>query len=398
MSNEGQRQWALWGPLAERYRDQQPRRILALDGGGIRGMITLRVLQRLEEDLAAALDAGPEFRLCDFFDLIGGTSTGAIIATALARRMSVAEVAAFYRDFGHKVFVKRKLWERWESLYGDGELAQTLRSTFGADTDLAPANLACLLVVVTRNATTDSAWPISSNPFAKYNDPGRSDCNLRIPLWQLVRASTAAPVFFPPEIIKWDPNDDEKAFVFVDGGTTPYNNPAFLLFRMATEPAYELGWPTGERNLLLISVGTGLSPVIAAPADDPDTNVISSALNTLSALMSQASVDQDVNCRVIGRCTYGGIIDRELHDLIAVDPGPEGRKIPLETDLGKAFTYVRYNAELTVDGLAQLGFAGIDPERVRKMDSVDQVGDLEKIGDAVAELVDLDHFRTFVAR
>jgi uncharacterized protein len=397
MSADGQRQWELWGPLGKRYREERPRKVLALDGGGIRGTITLRVLERLEANLRRGLNAGSEFRLCDFFDLIGGTSTGAIIATALARRMSVAEVAQFYREFGHKVFVKQKIWERWQSLYGEGELAQTLQQTFGAEADLAPENLGCVLVVVTRNATTDSAWPISSNPFAKYNDPTRSDCNLRIPLWQLVRASTAAPVYFPPEIISWDPQDDEKAFVFVDGGTTPYNNPAFLLFRMATEPAYRLGWPTGERNLLVVSVGTGWAPVIGAPADDPDTNVLSSAINTLSALMSQASVDQDVNCRIIGRCTYGGIIDRELHDLIAVDPGSEDRKVPLDKDLGKAFTYVRYNAELTAEGLAQLGLPGIDPDQVRKMDSVDHISDLETIGEKVAQLVDLDHFRTFVA-
>jgi hypothetical protein len=397
MSADGQRQWELWGPLGKRYSEERPRKLLALDGGGIRGTITLRVLARLEAKLRDALNAGADFRLCDFFDLIGGTSTGAIIATALARRMSVAEVAQFYREFGHEVFVKRKIWERWQSLYGEGELAQTLQQTFGAEADLAPENLGCVLVVVTRNATTDSAWPISSNPFAKYNDPTRSDCNLRIPLWQLVRASTAAPVYFPPEIISWDPKDDEKAFVFVDGGTTPYNNPAFLLFRMATEPAYRLGWPTGERNLLVISVGTGWAPVIGAPADDPDTNVLSSAINTLSALMSQASVDQDVNCRIIGRCTYGGIIDRELHDLIAVDPGSEDRRVPLDKDLGKAFTYVRYNAELTEEGLAQLGLAGIDPAQARKMDSVDHISDLETIGEKVAQLVDLDHFRTFVA-
>jgi uncharacterized protein len=86
---------------------------------------------------------------------------------------------------------------RWQTLYGDGELANTLRSTFGKDTDLGPEHLGCLLVVVTRNTTTDSAWPVSSNPFARYNDPERPDCNLRIPLWKLVRASTAAPVFFP---------------------------------------------------------------------------------------------------------------------------------------------------------------------------------------------------------
>jgi predicted acylesterase/phospholipase RssA len=113
-----------------------------------------------------------------------------------------------------------------------------------------------MLLVVTKNVTTDSAWPISSNPDAHYNAPARRDCNLRIPLWQLVRASTAAPAFFPPEILQWDRDDPSKTFVFADGGVTPHNNPAFLLYRMATEPAYWLGWATGEDRLLLVSIGT----------------------------------------------------------------------------------------------------------------------------------------------
>jgi uncharacterized protein len=56
----------------------------------------------------------------------------------------------------------------------------------------------------------------------------------------LVRASTAAAVFFPPETLDWDPDNPSKSFVFQDGAITPYNNPAFLLFRMATQPAYRL--------------------------------------------------------------------------------------------------------------------------------------------------------------
>ena len=72
---------------------------------------------------------------------------------------------------------------------------------------------------------------VSSNPDAHYNLPSRKDCNLRIPLWQLVRASSAAPVYFPPETLQWDPADPAKSFIFVDGGVTPYNNPAFLLYR-----------------------------------------------------------------------------------------------------------------------------------------------------------------------
>jgi uncharacterized protein len=390
------RDWGLWGPLADRYREPGPRRILALDGGGIRGLITLGVLARLEEQLAAAYGRGSDFRLCDFFDLIGGTSTGAVIAAALARRMSVGEITGFYQEFGSQAFAKRPFWERWRSLYGDGELAQLLKQKFVEDTDLRPENLGCVLVAVTRNATTDSAWPISSNPFAKYNDPQRSDCNLRIPLWQLVRASTAAPVYFAPEVVQWDPGDPAKAFAFVDGGTTAYNNPAFLLFRMAVEPAYALAWPRGERNLLVVSVGTGGAPVLGATADEPTTNLVAAATNTLSALMSQASVDQDINCRIIGRCTFGGVIDREIHDLIPSDPRDRTRPLALEEDVGKAFLYCRYNAELTQDGLHQLGLDDIDAAHVRKMDSIDHVSDLERIGRAVGELVDLSHLGSLV--
>jgi uncharacterized protein len=388
--------WTLWGPLADRYREPRPRKILALDGGGIRGVITLGVLGQLEDRLRAARGEDPGFRLCDFFDLIGGTSTGAIISAGLARGMSVDEITAFYYDFGRTAFQRRKLWMRWQSLYGDGRLAKTLQQKFGADTDLSPEHLRCLLTVVTRNATTDSAWPISSNPAAKYNDPDRKDCNLRIPLWKLVRASTAAPVYFPPEVISWDEADLTRSFVFVDGGTTAYNNPAFLLFRMATEPAYRLGWPTGERNLLIVSVGTGAAPVTRGTVEDPDTNLVEAAANTLSALMSQASVDQDVSCRVVGRCTYGGIVDREIRDLIPVDPNIPDQPLSLHTELGKAFIYVRYNAELTADGLAQLDLEGINAERMRKMDDADNIDDLAEIGAALGRKVDLAHLGHFV--
>jgi uncharacterized protein len=395
MTMLSEERWELWGHLADRYREPRPRRILALDGGGIRGVMTLQVLRTLERRLRETRGAGDEFRLSGFFDLIGGTSTGAIIAAGLARGMSVDEIADFYREFGSTAFARRKLWQRWEALYGDGPLAKTLRETFGADTDLRPDGLKTLLVVVTRNATTDSAWPVSSNPFAKYNEPSRKDCNLRIPLWKLVRASTAAPVFFPPEVIAWEPENPEKSFVFVDGGTTAYNNPAFLLYKMATEPAYRLGWPRGERQLLIVSVGTGGAPVAGDTAEDPGTNLLEAAKNTLSALMSQTSVDQDVSCRVVGRCSYGGVIDRELHDLTPVTPGIPDRPLPLEEDTHKAFLYVRYNAELTPTGLEELGLGGIDAERVRKMDDVGNIDDLTRIGDALAERVDVAHLGSF---
>ena len=111
-----------------------------------------------------------------------------------------------------------------------------LKTEMGAETTLGSDKLQTLLILVMRNATTDSPWPVSNNPYAKYNDPARHDCNLTLPLWRLVRASTAAPTYFPPEVVPIGPNN----FIFVDGGVTMYNNPAFLAFLMATTEAY---WP-----------------------------------------------------------------------------------------------------------------------------------------------------------
>ena len=134
-----------------------------------------------------------------------------------------------------------------------------------------------------------------------------------------MRASTAAPVYFSPEVIQWDPDEPAKSFAFVDGGTTAYNCPALLLARMVTEPAYGLGWPRGERKLGIVSIGTGAGPALGMTAEDPHTNLVSAAVTTLGALMSQAMYDQDINCRTIGRCVYGPPLDREVGDLVPRD-------------------------------------------------------------------------------
>ncbi|HYO14064.1 MAG TPA: patatin-like phospholipase family protein [Thermoanaerobaculia bacterium] len=384
----------LWGKLSERYLDpDRPHRLLALDGGGIRGLLTLEVLARMESLLAEATGRGKDFRLCDFFDYIAGTSTGAIMAAGLARGMSVAELLDFYRKTGPDMFDKAFILYRVKYLYKSQPLEEKLKEVFGADTDLSPEHLRCLLLVVTRNVTTDSPWPISSNPLAMFNLPELSDCNLRIPLWQLVRASTAAPIFFAPEILRWDANDPSKHFVFVDGGMTPYNDPAFLLFRMATHEAYRLGWKTGERNLLLVSVGTGAAPAVESELYS-SKDAVSNLVGIPSALMYGSQVDQDVNCRTIGRCTYGEPIDVELGDMIP--RGQDGNPIPLDRDLGRAFLYARYNVELTSKKLNEWGLGDVDPAAVSKLDSVQHLDDLSRVGKRLAEEVKLEHFGPFV--
>jgi hypothetical protein len=383
---------AVWGPLASRYlTERRPRRLLALDGGGIRGILSLEILAEVERQLGARSRDPTAFRLCDFFDYIGGTSTGAIIAAGLARGMSSRELMSFYTSIGPEMFQKERLLRRLRNLYRSDPLADQLQATFGEATTLAPEDLRCLLLVVTRNVTTDSPWPVSSMPAAKYNARSRNNCNLKIPLWQLVRASTAAPIYFPPEVLEWDPRDPSQSFVFVDGGMTPYNNPAFLLYRMATAPEYRLGWPTGEDKLMLVSVGTGAGATRGPEALEPETNIAAALAGAPGALMAGALVDQDINCRIVGRCVHGAVVDREIWDLIPrEDPtDPESARIPIDRDLGRRFLYARYNADLSEEGLRRLGIDGVDAAAVRKLDAVDNIEHLGRIGRAAAREIDL---------
>lgn len=370
--------------IAERIKSPGPKRILALDGGGIRGMITVEVLGALEDLLRKKLNKGPEFVLADYFDFVSGTSTGAIIAACISLGMKVGRIREFYINSGRDMFDKAFLLKRFQYKYEDDKLAEKMRDIFGKDTTLGSDKLRTVLMMVMRNATTDSPWPLSNNPYAKYNQPERRekphyDCNLDFPLWQLVRASTAAPVYFPPEVIKMGPNE----FVFVDGGITTYNNPAFQAFLMATVEPYNMNWPVGENNLLVVSLGTGSSARANKNLSPSEMNLIYNAGSIPSALMYAALNEQDFLCRVFGSCLAGDELDREVSDM-------KGRKGPVSP---KLFTYVRYNAELSREGLDALGLRDIMPEDVQKLDSIDHIPDLQRVGRAVAEKkLKEDHF------
>jgi hypothetical protein len=234
-------------------------------------------------------------------------------------------------------------------------------------------------MLVLRDATTDSHWPLSNNPNAKYNTPiTRPGCNLKFPLWQLVRASTAAPTFFPAESIVID----GKRNLFVDGGVTMYNNPSFQLFLMATVEPYHLNWPTGEDKMLLVSVGTGSGANARSKLTPRELHLLYNASSIPAALMFAALNEQDFLCRVFGKCVVGGWLDREVEDMI----GKHGPAFP------KLFTYLRYNADLTADGLKALGLPGIEPKHVQKMDSTKYIAELREVGRAAAKTVKAEHF------
>ena len=303
--------------------------------------------------------------------------------------MKVSDIRDFYTRSGEEMFDKSFLLKRFRYKYEDEKLAAKLQEVFGKTTTLGSDKLKSVLMMVMRNATTDSPWPVSNNPYAKYNQRVREDgsprenCNLDLPLWQLVRASTAAPVYFPPEVVKVG----NQEFVFVDGGITMYNNPAFQVFLMATMEPYKMGWPAGEDKMLVVSIGTGTSPQANADLDPSEMNLLYNASSIPSALMYAALNEQDMLCRIFGKCLAGDELDREVGNLIGAK-GPVGPN--------KLFTYVRYNTELSSDGLKALGLADIKPEDVQKLDSVAHVAELQRVGQAVTKKVKPEHFAGFI--
>lgn len=235
-----------------------PKRILALDGGGLRGVLTLGMLREIEALLRVRHGNDPNFRLCDYFDLIAGTSTGAIIAAALSLGMSVDEVHEHYLALGKFVFKRSLLrWGALRAKFDGDKVRQALIGVLG-ERRMDSADFRTGLLVVTKRLDTGSIWPITNNPNAKYFRRGSKSTTIpngEYPLWQVIRASTAAPYFFDPESIQIGRGADGLKAVkgdFVDGGVSPSNNPALQALMTATMEGYRLGWPAGDDQLLVV--------------------------------------------------------------------------------------------------------------------------------------------------
>lgn len=347
-------------------------------------MIALRVLAHIE-GLLRERSGRPDLVLSDYFDYIGGTSTGGIIAAGLAIGLPVAAIEGFYRTQCQRLFaptrnpIKQFLYARYDA----GPLSAKLKEIFGEHTTLGSCRLKTLLLLVMLNAATSSPWPVSNNPRAKYNDPALgAESNLNLPLWQLVRASAAAPYLFEPEAIQVGRN----RFLFYDGALTSMNNPAAKLFQMATAPVYRLGWATGEHRMLLVSVGTGLLPREVPRLGLLDKQVATTIIHAMEALLFAGTAEVDLQCRSLGTVLAGDKIDSEVGDFIGQEP----------VGLSPLFTYLRYNALLTEKGLRPLGCAELCASTRFRLDDVTSIEACATVGNAIAgQRVKADHFAGF---
>jgi hypothetical protein len=299
-----------------------PKRILSLDGGGVRGLITLGMLKKVETVLKDKYD----IRICDYFDLIGGTSTGALIGTLLALGYSVDEITALYQRMARSVFARTTIFKYVQAKFDAAALRDTIHQVLREflagqhsnlkdvlelrmDTDYLQTGLA----LVTKRIDTGRVWILTNNKRSKYWRPksatwanhftkyggGEFYPNAEYPLATIVQASASAPFYLDGVEIEISP----KTFgYFLDGGASPFNNPCQELFLMTTLKAYGddwgeervpptgFGWDTGESNLYVLSLGTGTYRFEIKPKEFRDKWAARKAIHALLGVIDDANL------------------------------------------------------------------------------------------------------------
>ncbi len=372
--------------LVARLQSTGPKRLLALDGGGIRGVLTLEFLERIEAILASRSGNPKQFHLSDYFDLIGGTSTGSIIAAMLACGYSVAEIKKLYHELAAKVF-KRRFW-RMTGVFVPKFPAKPLRDALelylGEKTTLGSDKILTGLMVMTKRLDTGSPWPLHNCPNGPYYDPdpwnSEATANKDYLLAAIVRASTAAPSFFKPESISVanKPNGEKVDGHFVDGGVSPSNNPALQLLMLAALKGYGFRWPLGADKLLLVSVGTGsfLSNYNHAKwLHKLPANV---ALYSLKGLMDDSDNLAQTMLQWMACTSTPWMIDSEIGNL---------RSDQLVRK--ELLTYLRYNVKFDEHWLQQNFKKGFNKAKVKELEEMDNfanIGELKVVGRRSAQV------------
>lgn len=271
--------------VADRLFSKGPKRMLALDGGGTRGIVTIAFLREIEAVLSERsvrlghVARASDFRLSQYFDLVGGTSVGALVATLVAMGWRVEQIDTTFKKLCRTAF--RRPWQRpwtWFGPYSAALLEKAVHDIAG-DAPLSSDQLKTGLLVVTKRADTNSVWPLINNPRSIYwqGKDGQID-NGAYKIADVLRASSAAPTYYAPKSITIERfleggKENSRPGLFVDGGVSPHNNPAMQMLLAASVPGYNLGgadpklvrgncrhgatWDLGPDKLLLISVGTG---------------------------------------------------------------------------------------------------------------------------------------------
>jgi uncharacterized protein len=352
-----------------------PKRILTFDGGGIRGAISIAFLIKIEATLRQVF--GQHTKISDYFDLIGGTSSGAILAGAAAVGLSGQEMLDFFVRLAPIVF-RRSAWRiaGFQSKFDSRHLQAQLESVLG-DITLDDDRIQTGVCVVLKRMDTASAWVISNNPRSRFWDdpPDRSYVgNRRYKLATLIRGSAAAPHYFDPQLLQIVENQEPG--LFVDGALTPYNNPALLLLLMTLLPQYGIQWTSGSENLRVVSLGVGRFREYLSVRDGLRMSAVGVAIRSLTGMIAECDTMVLGLMQALGTTPTPWKINSEAGTMSGLLP------------MNPLFEQLRYDVILEQEWLERELEVKIDNKslmRLRRIDDYNSVRLAYEIGERAAE-------------
>jgi uncharacterized protein len=259
-------------------------KVLAIDGGGIRGIIPAIILSEIQTRLGK--------NLCEVFDLISGTSTGGIIALGIGTASNAGqpyspdELLNLYVQNGPAIFKKSPLTTEKELFgpkYSPDALEATLAKFFGTtefDTALTP-----LLI---------SSYDLQGQvPFFFKSHRIASDESYNWNVTDIARATSAAPTYFPPLHL----TNGTEDYALVDGGVF-VNNPSMAAYAEARAL-----YPKAEK-IVVVSAGTGNRQDQITYASAKDWGLVGWAKQIVPVFMDSVSESVDYQLGLMPGCTY----------------------------------------------------------------------------------------------
>jgi uncharacterized protein len=242
------------------------------------------------------------------------------------------------------------------------------------------------LCIVAKRADTNSVWPLINHPKGKYFS-SVDGTNKDILLWKAVRASSAAPTYFLPQLI--DVGGGLNTAAFVDGGVSMANNPTLQLLMIATLEGFPFRWPWGSKNLSLVSVGTGMSKWNQIPENIKKNNILKWAQQIPDMLMQDASWHNQIILQWLSKSPTACEIDGEIGDLKNDFLGSKNKEDAL-------ISYLRYNTWLDANSLKKLTGKDYTKKQIDdlvEMSNADSRFELYEIGAKAASLeINENHF------
>lgn len=219
-------------------------KVLCIDGGGIRGVFAVAILEVIEKELGEPVG--------NAFDVIAGTSTGSIIAASVALKIKMSDVLEQYKLYGDKIFSRQAKVGLFKTVYSDRYLRRFFQKAFG---ELMLGDIEKPLIIPAVDLT-------HGNPYVHRSKFGQAEQenDLTVKLWDAVLSSCSAPVYFPP-------NNIENKFLSIDGGLWA-NNPSLVSITEVMHHFHEK-----LEDIQILSIGTGKQKIDFSESGDKEWGV-----------------------------------------------------------------------------------------------------------------------------